>query len=124
MEPIINDYLLQLEFGELYQFENMAVVPLFSLIDDSPGYMVLQEALERQLIIISEVSQGGSVPELVVINKADMPVLVVDGEELIGAKQNRVLNTTTLLKKNSETVIPVSCVEEGRWSYVSRYFSS
>lgn len=124
MESIINDYLLQLEFGELYQFENMAVVPLFSSIDNSPGYMVLQEALERKFIIITEVSQGASVPELIVINKADMPVLVIDGEELIGAKQNRVLNTTILLKQDCETVIPVSCVEQGRWSYVSRHFSS
>jgi hypothetical protein len=62
------------------------------------------------------------VPELLVINKGEIPILLLDGEELAGAKQNRVLNTTILLKKNSETIIPVSCTEHGRWSYVSNEF--
>ena len=67
-------------------------------------------------------SQAGAVPELKVINKADLPVLLLDGEELAGAKQNRVLNTTILLMEKSETIIPVSCTEHGRWNYMSREF--
>jgi hypothetical protein len=62
------------------------------------------------------VSKGGHVPELRLINKGDQPVLLIDGEELIGAKQNRVLNLTILAAAKSEIVIPVSCVEQGRWS--------
>jgi hypothetical protein len=44
-----------------------------------------------------------------------VPVLVLDGEELRGAKQNRVLNTTVLIAAHSSMAIPVSCVERGRW---------
>ena len=62
-------------------------------------------------------SEGGSVPELKVENRADLPVLIVDGEELVGAKQNRVANLTMLIPADRVTIIPVSCVEAGRWSY-------
>lgn len=53
-----------------------------------------------------------------------MPVLLLDGEELIGAKQNRVLNLTIMAPSQRATVIPVSCVESGRWRHVSRAFTT
>ena len=122
MNPIIINYLLKVEFGELQTFNNMAVIPLFTSVNDSLKYLTLKEALEGGLLAITEISKTGSVPELRVVNKAEIPVLLLDGEELAGAKQNRVLNTTILLKEQSETVIPVSCTEQGRWSYASAEF--
>jgi len=144
MDLIISDYLTKLEFGEVHPvrngtcnpaadqrsiisngvkvFKNMGVIPLFTSNNEGPQYLTLKEAMEKRLLTITEVSQGGSVPELKVVNKAEIPVLLLDGEELAGAKQNRVLNTTILVKENSETVIPVSCTEQGRWAYASREF--
>ena len=61
-------------------------------------------------------------PELLVLNRGSHPVLLIDGEELAGAKQNRVLNVSLLLKELSETRIPVSCTEQDRWSYSSKVF--
>ncbi|OQY54527.1 MAG: hypothetical protein DRR08_31005 [Candidatus Parabeggiatoa sp. nov. 2] len=124
MDPIINKYLESLELGELKVFKNMAIVPLFAPADEGPEYLTMQEALDKQLLEITEVSESGSVPDLKVTNSADQYVLLLDGEELMGAKQNRVLTTTILLKPQSETVIPVSCTEQGRWAYSSREFSS
>jgi hypothetical protein len=51
-------------------------------------------------------------------------VLLLDGEELVEAKQNRIINTTILIAANSTTTIPVSCVEQGRWSYRGSTFHS
>ena len=56
-------------------------------------------------------------------NRADRPILIVDGEELLGAKQNRVANLTILVPAAKPTTIPVSCVEAGRWSYRSDEFA-
>lgn len=122
MDEIIRNYLSGLEIGEAQQFRNMAAFPIFTSLDGGPDYWTLKEALEKAVFSVTEVSAGGSVPELKVANKGDVAVLLLDGEELAGAKQNRVLNTTILVKEKSETVIPVSCTEQGRWSYVSRAF--
>lgn len=51
-------------------------------------------------------------------------MLFVEGQELKGAKQNRVLNTSVLIGAKSKTVLPVSCVEQGRWRYVSKGFTA
>ena len=86
-------------------------------------YRTLSDALASSDIVITEVSAGGSVPELMVVNRGSTAVLLIDGEELAGAKQNRVLNTSILLAARSETRIPVSCTEQGRWSYASPAFA-
>ncbi len=58
------------------------------------------------------------------LNHADIDALILDGTELRGAKQNRMVNITIIVGKHSEAPIPVSCVEQGRWAYRSRGFTS
>lgn len=48
-------------------------------------------------------------------NGCNKPVLLYEGEELLGAQQNRVLDISILVDAESKTQIPVSCVEAGRW---------
>ena len=108
--------------GEAITYRNLCVFPLFAGEDAPPVYMSLKKALEQQLVEITEVSESGSVPNLKVTNKADVPVILIDGEEMAGAKQNRIVNTSLLLAAKSETVIPVSCTEQGRWGYNSPSF--
>lgn len=123
MDRIVTNYITNLDFEEIQKFKNMSVIPLVTSLNHSNKYLTIKEALEKRLLTVTEVSPDGSVPELKVLNETDLPVLILDGEELVGAKQNRVLNTSILLKKKSETIIPVSCTEQGRWSYVSSEFA-
>jgi hypothetical protein len=99
----------------------LTVTPLLAPLMSDPGWLTLAEAGER--VRITEVSEGGSVPYLKAENLADQPVLLLDGEELVGAKQNRVLNTSVLIAARTEVAIPVSCVERGRWAYRGRHFA-
>jgi hypothetical protein len=122
MEEMIKANLERVKFGELQVNKHVAIVPIFIADGNGLDYLVMKEAMDSNLLIVTEVSEGGSVPELKVINKGDKPVLLLDGEELSGAKQNRVLNTSILIKELSETLIPVSCTEHGRWSYRSSNF--
>lgn len=119
---VMSEYFSGLELRNACEFEKMTVIPLIGKPDEGSVYLTLNEAMDMNLLKIMEVDDSGSVPELNAVNMSELPVLILDGEELVGAKQNRVLNTTVLLKGGSETLIPVSCTEEGRWSYNSHEF--
>ena len=111
-----------LELGQPLVHHNLAVFPLMGGRNGRPPYDTLKEALDAGTVTVTEVSEGGSVPRLALENRGERPVLVIDGEELVGAKQNRVLNLTILAPAGKSIVIPVSCVEQGRWGYRSRHF--
>src|SRR5271168_2701414 len=104
--------------------ESLTVFPLFAEPSGQVDYLLSDEALQAGSVMVQEVSEGGSVPDLLVENSGDIRVLFLEGEELVGAKQNRILNTSILLPAHSKTKIPVSCVERGRWGYRSRQFGS
>jgi hypothetical protein len=89
-----------------------------------PRYVMLDDALASGAAEITELSEQGSVPELRFVNRGTTPVLIIDGQELLGAKQNRVVNLTILAPAGTTLTIPVSCVESGRWSARSRGFSA
>src|SRR5262249_52344656 len=86
--------------------------------------LLSEKAITEGAVAVEEVNEAGSVPNLVVNNLAEFPVLFLEGEELRGAKQNRVLNTSVLVAARSKTTNPVSCVEQGRWRYKSPTFAS
>ncbi len=119
----LQEFAEALAFGEATEFENLTMVPVMGGTERAePGYLLLKEAMEAKLARVTEVG-GGVVPELLFENLADQPVLTLEGEELVGAKQNRVVNLTILAAPRSKIVIPVSCVEAGRWHLVSKEFA-
>jgi hypothetical protein len=110
----------RIEIGQASQFRNLKLFPLIRRNASQPlDYLLLDDGIAQGKVRVTELSGGGSVPELSVSNEASLPVLLVDGEELVGAKQNRVLNLTILLPAKHTMAIPVSCVEEGRWRSAS-----
>lgn len=117
MNEMMVKCLTGIRLGERQRYRGITVYPLTLAEVEGVEYLTLGDAMERHLLTVTEVSQGGSVPELKVTSSAQLPVLLLDGEELAGAKQNRVLNTTVLVPAGSSIVIPVSCTERGRWSY-------
>jgi hypothetical protein len=114
----------EIRVGDPIRHAGLAVFPLFA--EPAPGvdYDLSDEAISKGTVTVEEVSEAGSVPDLSVENKGDLRVLFLEGEELIGAKQNRILNTSVLVAAHTKSKIPVSCVEAGRWRYKSRHFGS
>jgi len=121
---IITQRIQQVTLGPQQHFSNLTMFPLVEENPRPAEFLMLEEALESGLGRVTELSEGGSVPELKFVNQADLPVLLLDGEELIGAKQNRIINLTILVPAHNTIVIPVSCVEQGRWRAESKNFAA
>jgi hypothetical protein len=109
--------------GECMSYKGMSVIPLLGSDEGQPNYATLDEAVREKIVTISEVSEGGTVPELKLVTK-ERNVFLLDGETLEGAKQNRTLNLSILAPANTTLIIPVSCVEQGRWSRRSETFNT
>ena len=106
--------------GEAHRHGALAVFPLFTNPDRCSSYRLAADALADGSAVVDEIDEEGSVPDLVVDNRGETQVLFLEGEELAGAKQDRVVNTSVLVPARGKVHIPVSCVEQGRWVYRSQ----
>ena len=111
--------------GNLQRVHGLGVIPI--LTKEVPELQVL-ETLESALRIgvarITETSPAGEVPFLLLENTGDRPIIVLDGEEVVGGKQNRIINTTLVILANTSVKIPVSCIQAGRWQHERANFDS
>jgi len=114
----------EIRVGDPICHESISIFPLAAEFTSNVNYVLSDEGLAAETVTVEEIGEAGSVPELIVDNQADCLVLFLEGEELRGAKQNRVLNTSVLVAAKSKVKIPVSCVEQGRWRYTSSKFAS
>src|SRR5690349_14544211 len=123
MTTISQTRSLPFGLGEPASFAGLVLIPLYT--DSAPrlSYIGLDEATAHGLLI-TELVEGGVVQTLLATNPLGERVLVYEGEELVGAKQNRILDRTILLEARSKLQLPVSCVERGRWSYRTRSFTA
>ncbi len=109
--------------GQPMSHGSLTIFPLFCQDNRTVDYLLSDEAMEGGLLTVSEVSQQGSVPDLIVENKGLRRALFLEGEQLVGAKQNRIVNTTVLVPAQATLTVPVSCVEHGRWRRTSDFFT-
>jgi hypothetical protein len=111
-----------IQLGDPVEHDGVVITPLFPRRTPKASYLTLGEALPLGLEV-GEVAEAATAPELVVHNPLEANVLLYDGEELVGAMQNRILNVSVLVSGRSAVKIPVSCVEQGRWSRRTRRFA-
>ncbi len=122
-QPTLKPFIESFDIGDPVGHLNLTLVPLGGEGRGRIDYLLAADAVAAGQLTVTEISESGSVPELLASNDGDRPVLLLDGEELVGARQNRILNTSVLLPPRSKTRIPVSCVEQGRWHSVSAAFA-
>src|SRR5258707_4723578 len=107
----LQEEFARIEIGQASQIRNLKLFPLIRRNATQPlDYLLLEDGIAQGKVRVTELSGGGSVPEFSITNTAELPGLLVDGEELVGAKQNRVLNLTILLSANPSIANPANWV--------------
>lgn len=114
--------MLEATLGAPQTHENLTIFPVLAGEGGHLPYSLMAEALAMGVLAIRE-KDGGQVPTLLATNSGFNPILILDGEQLIGAKQNRMTNRSIILPANSITEVPVSCMEQGRWHFVGEAFA-
>jgi hypothetical protein len=112
----ITKLLDTLEIGDAGVSGSLFMFPLFGAATEVDGPLTVDEAVGLDLLEFEEISDAGTVPEIVACNRGPRPVLLLDGEQILGLKQNRTFNVSMLIPPRSKIRVPVSCLEIGRWS--------
>jgi len=110
-----NNLFSHINYGDPQIYHNVAFIPLYSGSSPTMEYRTMPELDMGSDLEISEIGSG-SVGKLSVTNNTDDFVLLVDGEEVMGAKQNRAFNATMMIEPRQSRILQVSCTESGRWS--------
>jgi hypothetical protein len=106
-------------------YENLSVFPMVtSQPAEGNEFFCFEESLESKVLEVKEV-EGGQVPQVVFINRSASFIFIMGGEVLAGCKQDRVVGRDILIPPHEDgLLVPVFCVEAGRWSYESTSFYS
>lgn len=112
--PTLSTYLP--EFPYVAEPDVSGALAMFPLIGPVPtlDYHTFAQARTHGAKVV-ELEDGASVRDLTIENPANMPILLFEGEEVLGAQQNRTFDVSVLVAPRSRLQVPVSCVEAGRW---------
>lgn len=118
--------MIEIEDIELMAFQshkNMAIIPIKTPTNYKLDILTLQKGFELGLVEVKEL-ETSTVNTLTVKNNSVTPLLLIEGDEIIGGDQNRIVNSSILIAPESEMKVPVNCTEKGRWDYKHEFKAS
>ena len=114
---LFKEAIQHITIGVSEQFGALKVTPVH-ILEESPiqGFVGFDQLFDSGLVEALEVSESGVVGRISVNNMSAESLCLFDGEALVGAKQNRIVERSMIIPPKSEIAVPVNCVERGRWS--------
>lgn len=112
--------LKHLSLAKRQNYENITVVPILSDTDTPFDVLDLKKGLKMGLVTIGECDIT-NVEKVKLKNNSISPLILLDGEEIAGSLQNRIVAQTMIIPPKSEMEIPVNCSEKGRNEYKSEF---
>ena len=110
----VNGTKIAIELLDSQKYENVEAIPIKSDYFGKKDFLTLKKGYEMGLVEIKEL-ENSTVNTVLCKNDSVAPLILIDGDEITGAMQNRIINDTLLIPAKSTINIPVSCTEHGRW---------
>ena len=119
---------------------NLTIFPVVSATThDTGAFLTLDEGLRSGEVEVMESGQaqglvrrpgtrpqhydGAQVNQLVLVNHAKRPLLLLAGEIVTGGRQDRIVGKDRIIPPESDADLGVFCVEPGRWTGTSAKFA-
>ena len=83
------------------------------------GMRLLDELINSNTALVKELDHNERIDRVKIYNNSFYDLLLLSGDIIIGAKQNRMIMDNTIIKSKNNLEVPVSCVEKNRWHYQS-----
>jgi hypothetical protein len=116
----LNNIFTNPRIGEPVFLRNLKVYPVHVENNNGLSLATVEETITAGDGYFRELDTP-EINKILFINRGNEPVLMLDGEEITGALQNRVIATSTIAKPNSNSRISVVCAEEGRWDEIGGF---
>jgi hypothetical protein len=124
-DSVLEKYFSNIEVGKPHKFENLTVFPILLVSRGTTlNYTALDDALSAGDLVVKEVAQE-EVNVVEAKNEGNEFVYGMTGEVILGAKQDRMLESDILFPPKSDWIrIPVYCTERGRWRFETKSFAA
>lgn len=120
MEIKIDENIISFNQLNVQSYKGLTIIPLKAETSNTIDFLTLNKGFDLGLVEVRE-CEVEDVNNVIITNNAVTPLILIDGEEIIGAKQNRIVNKTLIVPPKTKMKISVSCTEKERWSYKNNH---
>lgn len=115
---------MSMTLGEPVFLRNLKLFPIHDDIPSSGNgnFATIDDVLKSEKGAFRELDT----PDINTIsfeNNSASPVVMIDGEEITGAFQNRIIAASSLVENHTSREVAVICAEEGRWNEIGGFRS-
>ncbi|MEO0137670.1 MAG: DUF6569 family protein [candidate division WOR-3 bacterium] len=111
----------QWKIGDPIFLRNLVLYPIKDGSEnDGITIKTIEEAIKNKQAIFRELDTP-QINTIIFDNKGNSPVLMLDGEELTGAMQNRIIAQSFIAQARTQSRVPVICAEAKRWETIGGF---